>query len=513
MDAQYAPVFTQIQRGIEREALRIDDNAKLSTKPHAEALGSALTHPSITTDYAETLLEFITPVSQDIDELVTYLRDVHRYTLNNIDGEMLWPMSMPCVIANEEDIELAQYGDSNVGKMKTVYREGLRNRYGSLMQIISGLHFNFSLSDQAWPLLQTFFDNQDETADFRSERYFSLIRNFHRLGWVIPYMFGSSPALCGSFLQGDMPYEFEKMGQGTYYLPYGTSLRLSDLGYTNSEQDNLSICYNNIDNYVDSVNQAIATPSLKFAEIGIEQDGVYSQLNSNVLQIENELYAPIRPKRVADSGQTPSQALKAGGVEYIEVRSLDINPFADIGITKDQIRFLDLFLVHCLLWQDKPMSQEQRQEKVDNLNKVILQGRDPALNLMQSGQEVELKAWMAQLFDALTTIAQLFDHHLGGDDYKQCLALFSPMVNDPQATFSGQLMAKLKQDNLDNTPFGIEQAKKFREQLSAGDYQAISYQSLLQQAELSHKQQRDIEQADSISFSQYLEQYFNDARA
>jgi len=321
-------------------------------------------------------------------------------------------------------------------------------------------------------------------------------------------MFGASPALCGSFLQGEMPYDFEKMGKGTYYLPYGTSLRLSDLGYTNSEQDNLSICYNNIDNYIDSVNNAIATPSVKFETIGVKQDGKYSQLNTNVLQIENELYAPIRPKRVAKSGQKPSEALAEGGVEYIEVRSLDVNPFVDIGIDETQVRFLDMFLIHCLLWQDVPMSENQRQQKIENLNAAILFGRQPNLMLKEDDGELSLKDWMARLFDALGSIAQLFDHHNGGTAYQECLTQLQPMVSDPSQTYSGRLMAMLKDKNTDNTPFGIAQAQQFKQQLSSSDYQVISYGELEQQAADSLAQQSEIERSDTLNIDQYLSQYF-----
>jgi len=509
-DPKFAPVFTQIQRGIEREALRMDEQANLSNKPHSSALGSALTHSSITTDYAESLLEFITPVHKDIDELVDYLSDLHRFTLDNIDDELLWPMSMPCMVAKEEDIDIANYGTSNVGKMKSIYRQGLKNRYGSLMQVISGLHFNYSLGDDAWPVLQEFFNDKNDITDFRSTRYFSLIRNFHRLGWVIPYMFGASPALCGSFIKKEMPYKFEKLGNGTYFLPYGTSLRLSDLGYTNSEQDNLSICYNDIENYLNSVTQAIATPSDKFAKIGIKENGSYKQLNANVLQIENELYAPIRPKRVAKSGQKPSEALKEGGVEYIEVRSLDINPFVNVGIDKAQIRFLDMFLMHCLLWQDKPMSQEQRQQKVTNLNNVILNGRQPGLMLEEDDGEISLKDWMTRLFSALDSIAQLFDHHNGGSAYQDCLNELRPMINDPSATLSGKLMAVLQDNKLDNTPFGVAQAKKFKQEFSQQEYQFLSKDSLVEKAKQSLSEQQAIEDADKQSIDEYLTQYFAD---
>ncbi len=507
-DPKFAPVFTQIQRGIEREALRIDDKANLSDKPHSPALGSALTHTSITTDYAESLLEFITPVHKDIDELVGYLSDLHRYTLKNIDGELLWPISMPCMVAKEEDIQIANFGKSNVGKMKSIYREGLKNRYGNLMQVISGLHFNFSLGDEAWPVLQEFFNDEGDVTDFRSTQYFSLIRNFHRLGWVIPYMFGASPALCGSFLKKEIPYKFEKIGKGTYYLPYGTSLRLSDLGYTNSEQDNLSICYNNIENYVESVNKAIATPSETFAKIGIKENGAYKQLNSNVLQIENELYAPIRPKRVAKSGQKPSEALKEGGVEYIEVRSLDVNPFANVGIDKTQIRFLDMFLMHCLLWQDKPMSQEQRQQKITNLNNVIINGRKPGLMLEQGDDEISLKEWMSRLFNGLTSIAELFDHHNGGNAYQDCLNQLRPMIENPNETFSGKLMAILQEGNIDNTPFAVAQATKFKQEFMANGYQVLSEESLTEAAKQSLVEQQTIESSDTQSIDEYLTDYF-----
>jgi len=114
-----------IGRGIEREGLRVLPEGRLSTKGHYYNLGSALTHPNITTDYAECLLEFITPVSYSAEETIEQLRDIQKYTLSQIDGELIWPMSMPCFVGDEDDIELAQYGNSNIGKMKTVYRQGL----------------------------------------------------------------------------------------------------------------------------------------------------------------------------------------------------------------------------------------------------------------------------------------------------------------------------------------------------------------------------------------------------
>lgn len=134
-----------IQRGLERETLRVNADGTLATTGHPEALGSALTHKWITTDFAEALLEFITPVDGDIQHMLTFMRDLHRYTARKLGDERMWPLSMPCYIAEGQDIELAQYGTSNTGRFKTLYREGLKNRYGALMQTISGVHYNFSL--------------------------------------------------------------------------------------------------------------------------------------------------------------------------------------------------------------------------------------------------------------------------------------------------------------------------------------------------------------------------------
>lgn len=185
----------QLGRGLEREALRMTQNGQLSTDPHPVGLGSALTNKWITTDFAESLMEFITPVSHEVDHLLNQLSDIHQFTYSKLNNEQLWPMSMPCFVGCEDDIVLAQYGTSNTGRMKTLYREGLKHRYGSVMQVISGVHFNFSFPDAFWD--QLFGEQSPEARQASvSDAYFALIRNYYRFGWLIPYLFGASPALC-----------------------------------------------------------------------------------------------------------------------------------------------------------------------------------------------------------------------------------------------------------------------------------------------------------------------------
>lgn len=504
--------FTQFGRGVERETLRYTLDGKLASTPHPEGLGSALTNKWITTDFSEFLLEFITPVSNDVDKLLGQLSDIHHFTQTQLGDEKFWPLSMPCYVENEDDIEFAQYGSSNVGKMKTLYRRGLKNRYGSLMQVISGVHFNFSFPESLWDSLYG-EQQQKEREQTKSDAYFSLIRNYYHFGWLIPYLFGASPAICSSFLQGrktDLP--FENIGH-TQYLPYATSLRLSDLGYTNSAQSELKIGYNNLNEYLEGLDAAIHTPSEEFAKIGIKVDGEYQQLNSNVLQIENELYAPIRAKRVSQSGEKPSEALKRAGVEYIEVRSLDVNPFSPIGITKEQIRFLDLFLTWCLIKDADTVDNKQLCCWKDNWNTVILEGRKPGLMLKElnngcDGKMLSLHDYTKQIFSDLQLIAKEMDTAIGGNNYQQTCTELMSWIDNPELTISGRLLEKTKQFGgigKVGCAFGAE----YREEHLAHDYTVYSRQAMENEAESSIAAQKEIEQNDTLSFDEYLADYFS----
>ncbi|KGJ90293.1 glutamate--cysteine ligase [Thalassotalea sp. ND16A] len=498
------------QRGIERETLRIKPDGNLSTQGHNSALGSALTHQYITTDYSESLLEFITPVSTSIDESLNQLKDIQKFTLNNIDGDYFWPMSMPCMVDNEEQVQLAQYGSSNIGTMKTVYRQGLKNRYGSMMQVIAGIHFNFSFSKEFFNSLQEITDDSSPLQDFISDRYFALIRNYKRHGWLIPYLFGSSPALCPSFLQGK-PHQlpFKKAPAGCLYLEHATSLRMSDLGYTSSEQANLKICNNNIDTYVSGVQQAINLPSEQFAHIGVKLNGEYKQLNSNILQIENELYAPIRPKRVAKSGQKPSDALKEGGVEYIEVRAMDVNPFVSTGISKEQMHFLDVFITYCMLKDSPQMSIDKKRVFNSNTDKVVLEGRKPGLTLNDNGIEKTIPEWGAEIFAEMQLIAGLYDKAYATTAYSDVIKDELAKIHDPQLTPSARILDELFTTGKGIVTWSMEYVEQFSKELTEHSYQVFDEKLLQQLAETSLQKQAEIENSDTLSFDDFLEEYFS----
>ncbi|MBY6187044.1 glutamate--cysteine ligase [Marinobacter hydrocarbonoclasticus] len=499
---QWQEALRGFNRGIEREALRIDAKGFLAQNPHPQSLGSALTHPWITTDFSEALMELITPVYQDPDALLAHLADTHSYVLRHLDGQRLWPLSMPCFIDSAQNIPIAQYGTSHTGRMKTLYRVGLEHRYGAMMQAIAGLHFNFSVPKALWEALGVDGEDQDAV----SERYFSLLRYYKRHVWVLAYLFGSSPSLCGSFLQGPRPaLEFEER-DGTLYLPYATSLRMSDLGYTNKAQDKLKVSINSLEEYVRDLKNAISIPSEEYARIGVKVNGEYRQLNANVLQIENELYSPVRPKRTTGPEETPSDALARGGVEYVEVRALDVNPFEPLGISRDQVLLLDLFLLGGLLEVQRPCDDEQLAEQKANFGEVVLDGRRPGKMLQRDGQPIALADWMSELMDGWSRLAEVLDVANGDDRYAQALASWRGAARDPDQTLSAKVLAESLAEGHGHWASRI--ADEHREALLNRPYTLLTESQLDTAVSQSMLDQLAREQGDVGSFDQFLAAYF-----
>ena len=352
------------------------------------------------------MLEFITPTETDVADTLADLERIHRFASSKLDGEYLWSPSMPCELPDEESIPIARYGSSLIGRLKYVYRKGLALRYGKTMQCIAGIHYNFSLPERLWPLLRQAEGSELSERDYQSAAYIALIRNFRRYSWLLMYLFGASPALDAGFLRG-RPSQLERLDEHTLYLPYATSLRMSDLGYQNNAQAGLTPCYNDLQSYIDSLRQAVSTPYPPYEKVGTKQDGEWVQLNTNILQIENEYYSSIRPKRVTYTGERPVQA-PARGVQYVEVRCLDINPFLPLGIDLDEARFLDAFLLFCA-FSDSPLLNGECSDATDNFLAVVKEGRRPGLQLQRRGQPVELQVWANELLERIADTAALLD--------------------------------------------------------------------------------------------------------
>ena len=499
-----------IQRGIEKESLRITPDGKLSQAPHPTGLGSPLTHNSITTDYSEALLEFITPVSVDIEASLHQLEDIHRFVYREIGEEILWAASMPCIVAGDKGIPVARYGSSNVAKMKTVYRYGLGHRYGRTMQAIAGVHYNFSMPHAYWEKSWQDAERPGKLKHYISERYLDLIRNFKRYSWLLIYLYGASPAVCASFLKGRsdhglLPFDEQER---SLHLPYATSLRMGDLGYNSDAQKGLNICYNSLDNYVDTLHEAILRPHPAYRQIPSGENGDYQQLNDSLLQIENEFYSPIRPKRVTASGETPLNALDRGGIEYIEVRCVDVSPFTPLGLDATQIRFMDTFLLYCLMRESPLCDDDEQRQQAQNLEAVVNRGREPGLELSEGGSPVALADWGAQILQDMAPVAELLDAAHGGELYATALAEQRAKIADPESTPSARILREMRERDLPffrlAMTYSEQWADEFMRQPLPEDVAARFEQESLR----SLQAQSDIEHSDDISFEQYLHNFF-----
>jgi len=496
-----------IQRGIEKEGLRVTANDTISQTMHPPEVGSTLTHPTITTDYSEALLEFITPKQHGIESTIDYIRDLHSFTLKHLPDQVVWPASMPCKLNGDESIPIADYGSSNVGQLKHVYRQGLGVRYGRTMQAIAGVHYNFSLPDKFWLAYKKHFNDTNNLTDFKSEQYFSQIRNFRRYSWLLYYLFGASPVLDKSFFNNGK-HSLEKFSDNTFGLRYATSLRMSDLGYQNSAQEDLNISYNSLHDYTHTLGLAVQQPYSKYQQIGVKSGEQYIQLNANILQLENEYYSDIRPKRVTQSGEKPIYALDSRGVEYIEVRILDLNPFLAEGIDAEQVRFLDAFLVHCLIAPCPTQSTTSCADLRSNQHSIIMRGRDPELRLFHNDKEAPFNEVGHDLLDCIAKAAVILDSAHNTDMYTAAVEAQRVKIDDSHLTPSGKIMQKVLdgEDFLDITRAQANQHKQYFTDLDLGTHFDQKMRSL---AEQSLADQAQLESSDTLPFTDYLDAYNN----
>ncbi|NOZ55136.1 MAG: glutamate--cysteine ligase [Gammaproteobacteria bacterium] len=505
-------LFINSKTGIEKECLRVSENGTIASSPHPKALGSALTNPHITTDYSEALLEFITPPLGSVDAALDFLRDTQKFVYDHLQNDILWCNSMPCILSGETRIPVAQYGHSNAGRMKTIYRYGLGYRYGKMMQVIAGIHYNYSLPATFWPVYQALENNTHASQDFISESYFCLIRNLQRFGWLVPYLFGASPTVCKSFMDG-IEKILQPLDEHTCYEPYATSLRLSDIGYQNYKEDKSGIKanYDNLSSYIASLKRAIETPNPDYQKIGVKVNGEYRQLNANLLQIENEYYSTIRPKQTAGTYEKPTTALEKRGVDYIELRSLDLNMLHPLGANKAQMHFLEAFLIFCLL-QESPTINATEQKEIDkNQSITALRGREPGLQLMRCGKPITLTDWAREICVKMRGICELLDHCHNTNDYQAALNTQGEAVEDSEKCPSAIMLSEMQSTGESFFPYSMRYAKQHAAYFSTLDLPLEKENFFVSTAEKSIKEQQRIESKDNLSFDTFLQRYFSDS--
>ncbi len=477
-----------IRRGIEKESLRSQAGGGLARTPHPAALGAPLTHPRITTDYSESQLELITNPHAGVQDCLDELTQIHQFTYRALatSNEQLWVGSMPCGLPPDENIPIGSYGSSNIARAKSVYRMGLGHRYGRRMQTISGIHYNWSLPGLS------------------NEEHFALIRNFRRHAFLLLTLFGASPAVCSSFVAG-REHMLDKLTEHSLYLPHATSLRMGRLGYQSDAQASLAVSYNNLESYAASLHEALTRPYAPYEAIGIKNlGGEYNQLATTLLQIENEFYGTIRPKRVIHPGERPLHALRARGVQYIEVRCMDLDPFVPVGITAQTMRFIDVFLLHCLLQDSPPDTPEEIAALGRNQHRAAGHGRQTGLTLERWGQDVPLLDWAQELLAECEPIAASLDAAHGSSDYSGALTAASAALLAPATLPSARVLDTMQSDfGGSYTAFIRAQAEQTRAHLMALPWSADQQTTFEAEARASLEQRCAIEAADTEDFESW----------
>jgi len=486
--------LTGIRRGIEKEGLRVLPDGTLAQDAHPAALGSALTHPHITTDFSESQLELVTGVHASVEACLGELTDVHRFVLGALGEQRMWAASMPGHLPPDADIPIGWYGASNVGLAKRVYRNGLVHRYGARMQTISGIHCNWSLEGAT------------------TEDYFSLIRNFRRHAFLLLVLFGASPAVTRGFAQG-LDHGLQPLGDDTLHLPHATSLRMGRLGYQSDAQSAITVSYNDLEGYAQSLHSALVEPYAPYEAIGIEDgQGGFKQLGTSLLQIENEFYSPIRPKRVTRAGERPLHALRERGVEYVEVRCMDLQPHLDVGIDEHTLRVLDVFLLWALASDSPPDSPDEIREMGANQRLVAARGREPGLLLQRGGQDVRLSDWADEVMTLAEPVARALDEAHGSTEWSQAWARARAQLQQPQALPSARVLADMREQHAgEHAAFGLARSDRVREALLAQPLPEALAQRMREQAERSLADQRAIDAAQALPFEAYRQQYLDPA--
>ena len=484
-----------IRRGIEKESLRALPSGALALTPHPGGLGSALTNPHITTDFSESQLEFVTGAHAEVAACFDELTQIHQFAYRAIGDEMLWVGSMPCELPTDETIPLGRYGSSNVGRAKSVYRMGLGHRYGRRMQTISGIHYNWSMPG------------------ISNDGYFGLIRNFRRHSFLLLYLFGASPAVGSSFVAGRQ-HELQSLSDDTLYMPHGTSLRMGRLGYQSDAQAALSVSYNHLEGYGASLQDALTRPYPAYEAFGIRNPGGdYNQLATTLLQIENEFYGTIRPKRVIFPGERPLHALRERGVEYVEVRCMDLDPFEPVGISPRTVHFLDVFLMHCLLSESPPDTPREIAALARNQHRTAAYGREPGLLLERGEERLTLQDWGAQIVEECGPIAAALDQARGGTAHRDALAAARAGLREPDSLPSARVLAEMAREHGNGyIRFASARSQATKAHLLGLPFPFEVQSRFIAEAEASLVRQQEIEANDSMPFEIYRQEYLSSRR-
>lgn len=520
-------LFSGRKTGLEKECLRVSASGGISQRDHPEALGRALTHPFITTDFSEALLEMVTPPCASAAKAMDFLTATHQFIVNRLPpGEHIWNTSMPCILRGGQSVRIGEYGSSHAGQMKHAYRRGLGLRYGRRMQAIAGVHFNFSMPECAWNVRQQLDSQQPDPGDCesrwhqldaenqqmqRSQGYFQMMQNMLRIGWIVPYLFGASPAICASFLNDGEGEELEVWNGSTRYAPHGTSLRMGKIGYRYREDQpiDLSVRHTSLKAYIEDVIGHVSTEHPAYKAMGLyDEAGELQQLSTSRLQIENEFYSTVRPKQIPNAGELPIHALSERGIRYLELRSVDVSLAEPNGLELTQVAMLEMLMMFAWLATPAPLIAEDLQACTRNVQTVAHRGREPGLQLEGPEGLVDLSLWGEQILDALVPLAQWLDQSQEHPLYVPALKQQREKFANPELTPSAIMLSGIKETG---SFFEYAQilSRQHHEHFKNLPVDTAVDDTLAQQVAESFEKQAQMENDSQSDFKEFLDNYLN----
>ena len=464
--------------GIEREAQRIAPTGEVAMTPHPAVFGNKLENTLITVDFSESQIELITPPFESVEKTYEFLKELHLLVDKELESEYLWPLSMPPRLPEEKMIPIAKFDDSPEGREKELYRIGLAARYGRKMQMISGIHYNFSFGDSLVDYLYHRLGNGTDKRTFTDDMYFSMARNFLRYRWLLIYLFGASPCadqtynpVIGNEMKMVRKCCPECCSPKHSYKRNAISLRVSRFGYSDSVQGKYSVSYNSLKDYTTGIRRLLAAKSRKFTRIGLYQNGRQIQINGNILQKESEFYSSIRIKQNIRKGESQLDALEDRGAKYAEVRIIDLNPFNKTGISLEQLQFLQVFMLFCLFEYSPPIESGELERINKNHHLVALSGRRNNLKLFSYNGQVGLTEWSRKIFSKLNSIASLIDLINIDNRYQKCVQSEYEKITDPSLLPSSMIERDINREGY--LEFGTRKAIEHYKSENAGSHYAM----------------------------------------
>ncbi|HAT4141561.1 TPA: bifunctional glutamate--cysteine ligase GshA/glutathione synthetase GshB [Clostridium perfringens] len=445
-DESLEDYFIKANFGLEKENVRVTERGNLALTPHPKAFGDRENNPYIKTDFSESQLEMVTPVCNTLEEVYSFICNLNKVVSLEImkNGEFLWPQSNPPILPREEEIPIAKLSN----REDELYRENLSYKYGKKKQVISGIHYNFSFKEEFIKLLYKELKVKKDFREFKDDIYLRMARNFQKYHWLLIYLTGASPVFHESYID-EIKEEGEKLGEDSYYIKDDTSLRNSSYGYKNKKDYYVS--YNSIEEYASDIKNLV---------------------KDKEIQSIKEYYNPIRLKSLGSEDMLESLLNK--GIDYLEVRLLDLDPLSVQGVNKETLYLVHLFMIYTLLKENKEITYKDQEEFFKNHDMVALKGRNEEAVIHENGIPVLLKDKGREILSEMDEIVEiLFSNN---EKFKNVIKRALEKINNPHDTISEKLIKDIKEEGYIN--FHMRLAKEYLNNFKNKEFNLVGYEDL-----------------------------------